>query len=135
MKHSTDRIRVSHAGNLPRPRYLDELIEGGKNRDGSHTGEYHNRLPKGVQEIVDKQIELGVDIVNDGENAKAGSYGGYMQERGEGYSRGASAAIRVCLSIRTASRSAVARPIATASYFQASTPPACGIQARVVLCD
>ena len=86
MKHSTDRIRVSHAGNLPRPRYLDELIEGGKNRDGSHTGEYHNRLPKGVQEIVDKQIELGVDVVNDGEYAKAGSYGGYMQERVSGYS-------------------------------------------------
>jgi 5-methyltetrahydropteroyltriglutamate--homocysteine methyltransferase len=86
MKHSTDRIRVSHAGNLPRPRYLDELIEGGKNRDGSHTGEYQSRLPKGVQEIVDKQIELGVDIVNDGEYAKAGSYGGYMQERVSGYS-------------------------------------------------
>jgi 5-methyltetrahydropteroyltriglutamate--homocysteine methyltransferase len=86
MKHSTDRIRVSHAGNLPRPRYLDELIEDGKNRDGSHTAEYHSRLPKGVQEIVDKQIELGVDIVNDGEYAKAGSYGGYMQERVSGFS-------------------------------------------------
>jgi 5-methyltetrahydropteroyltriglutamate--homocysteine methyltransferase len=86
MKHSTDRIRVSHAGNLPRPRYLDELIEDGKNRDGSHTAEYHTRLPKGVQEIVDKQIELGVDVVNDGEYAKAGSYGGYMQERVSGFS-------------------------------------------------
>jgi 5-methyltetrahydropteroyltriglutamate--homocysteine methyltransferase len=86
MKHSTDRIRVSHAGNLPRPRYLDELIEDGKNRDGSHTAEYHNRLPRGVQEIVDKQIELGVDVVNDGEYAKAGSYGGYMQERVSGFS-------------------------------------------------
>ncbi|MBV9582805.1 MAG: cobalamin-independent methionine synthase II family protein [Chloroflexi bacterium] len=86
MKHSTDRIRVSHAGNLPRPRSLDELIEGGKNRDGSHTAEYQKRLPKAVQEIVDKQIELGVDVVNDGEYAKAGSYGGYMQERVSGFS-------------------------------------------------
>jgi len=86
MRHSTHRILVSHAGNLPRPRYLDELIEGGKNRDGSHTEEYHRRLPRGVKEIVDRQIELGVDIVNDGEYAKAGSYGGYMQERIEGYS-------------------------------------------------
>jgi 5-methyltetrahydropteroyltriglutamate--homocysteine methyltransferase len=86
MKHSTDRIRVSHAGNLPRPRYLDELIEDGKNRDGSHTAEYQKRLPKGVQEIVDRQIQLGVDVVNDGEYAKAGSYGGYMQERVSGFS-------------------------------------------------
>src|ERR1700730_1198355 len=86
MRHSTDRIIVSHAGNLPRPRYLDELIEDGKNRDGSHTAQYHERLPRGVSEIVDRQIELGVDIVNDGEYAKAGSYGAYIQERVEGFS-------------------------------------------------
>src|SRR5437870_7222941 len=85
MRHSTNRILVSHAGNLPRPRYLDELIEGGKNREGANTGEYHQRLPRGVNEIVDRQVELGVDIVNDGEYAKAGSYGGYMQERLVGY--------------------------------------------------
>src|SRR6266852_3592275 len=85
MRHSSNRIRVSHAGNLPRPRYLDELIEGGKNREGSNTGEYHQRLPRGVKEIVDRQIDLGVDVVNDGEYAKAGSYGGYMQERVAGY--------------------------------------------------
>jgi 5-methyltetrahydropteroyltriglutamate--homocysteine methyltransferase len=76
MRHSSHRILVSHAGNLPRPRYLDELIEGGKNREGSNTGEYHQRLPRGVGEIVGRQVELGVDVVNDGEYAKAGSYGG-----------------------------------------------------------
>ena len=86
MRHSTDRILVSHAGNLPRPEYLDELIAGGRMREGSNRKEYHERLPKAVQHIVDRQIELGVDVVNDGEYAKAGSYGGYMQERVEGYS-------------------------------------------------
>src|ERR1041384_406164 len=86
MRHSTDRILVSHAGNLPRPGYLDELIEGGKAREGSNRQEYHERLPKAVKYIVDRQIELGVDVVNDGEYAKAGSYGGYMQERVEGFS-------------------------------------------------
>src|SRR5262252_3534517 len=86
MRHSTDRILVSHAGNLPRPDYLDELIAGGRMREGSNRKEYHERLPKAVNFIVDRQIELGVDVVNDGEYAKAGSYGGYMQERVEGYS-------------------------------------------------
>jgi 5-methyltetrahydropteroyltriglutamate--homocysteine methyltransferase len=86
MRHNTNRILVSHAGNLPRPRYLDELIEGGRNRDGSHTAEYHQRLPRAVNEIVERQIELGIDIVNDGEYAKAGSYGAYILERVEGYS-------------------------------------------------
>jgi len=85
MRRSTDRILVSHAGNLPRPAYIDELIDGGKAREGSNREEYHRRLPKAVDEVIAKQIEYGVDIVNDGEYAKAGSYGGYIQERVEGY--------------------------------------------------
>ncbi|HWO73668.1 MAG TPA: cobalamin-independent methionine synthase II family protein [Dehalococcoidia bacterium] len=86
MRHSTDRILVSHAGNLPRPGYLDELIDGGRAREGANRQEYKERLPRAVKEIVDRQIELGIDIVNDGEYAKAGSYGGYMQERVVGFS-------------------------------------------------
>ena len=84
MRRSVDRILVSHAGNLPRPNYLDELI--GQDRSRARDTEYTTRLPRAVQEIVDRQIELGVDIVNDGEFAKAGSYGGYMHDRVSGYS-------------------------------------------------
>jgi 5-methyltetrahydropteroyltriglutamate--homocysteine methyltransferase len=86
VRRSTDRILVSHAGNLPRPEYIDALIAGGRAREGSNRQEYHAQLPKAVVEIVDRQIEHGIDIVNDGEYAKAGSYGGYMQERVTGYS-------------------------------------------------
>jgi 5-methyltetrahydropteroyltriglutamate--homocysteine methyltransferase len=86
LRHSTDRILVSHAGNLPRPDYIDELIDGGKSTKGANTDEYHKRLPRAVQYIVDRQIECGVDIVNDGEYAKAGSYGGYLQDRVTGFS-------------------------------------------------
>jgi 5-methyltetrahydropteroyltriglutamate--homocysteine methyltransferase len=86
MRRSTDRILVSHAGNLPRPSYLDELIDGGRTRDAAGRREYHEQLPRAVGQIVDRQIEYGVDIVNDGEYAKAGSYGGYMQERVAGFS-------------------------------------------------
>ena len=85
MRRSTDRILVSHAGNLPRPGYLDELIDGGKMREGANQKAYAEILPKAVKEIVDRQIELGVDIVNDGEYAKAGSYGGYIHDRVTGY--------------------------------------------------
>jgi len=86
MRSSKDRILVSHAGNLPRPPFLDDLIDGGKRTEGAKGTNYHELLPKGVQYIVDKQIEHGVDVVNDGEYAKAGSYGGYIQERVSGYS-------------------------------------------------
>jgi 5-methyltetrahydropteroyltriglutamate--homocysteine methyltransferase len=80
-----DRILVSHAGNLPRPAYLDEQIRGDDKK--SLGAEYTSRLPPAVREIVKRQIEVGIDIVNDGEFAKAGSYSGYMHERVTGYSR------------------------------------------------
>jgi 5-methyltetrahydropteroyltriglutamate--homocysteine methyltransferase len=79
MRHNTDRIRVSHAGNLPRPDDLNAILA---KRD---TEGLKQRLPSAVKEIVDRQIECGVDIVNDGEYVKAGSYTGYMQERVAGW--------------------------------------------------
>ena len=86
MRQSTDRILVSHAGNLPRPSHLNELIEGGVSLEAAAGAEYHRRLPRAVQYVVEQQVLLGVDIVNDGEFAKAGSYGGYMVDRVTGYS-------------------------------------------------
>jgi hypothetical protein len=76
---------VSHAGNLPRPDSIDTLVNSGKNLHAATSAAYRERLPQAVQHIVDVQIALGVDIVNDGEYAKAGSYGGYMQQRVTGY--------------------------------------------------
>jgi 5-methyltetrahydropteroyltriglutamate--homocysteine methyltransferase len=81
VKHNTDRILVSHAGNLPRPDDLDQILaQGQSGRDA-----LKQRLPSAVDEVVDRQIECGVDTVNDGEYVKAGSYTGYMQERVSGW--------------------------------------------------
>ena len=91
MRRSVDRILVSHAGHLPRPDYLDGLIRGDRQR--SLGAEYTSRLPRAVGEIVKRQIDIGIDVVNDGEYAKAGSYGGYMYDRIAGYSRGSSGSI------------------------------------------
>ena len=51
MRHSTDRILVSHAGNLPRPDYINELIDGGKNRDGANSAEYAARLGSLIEAV------------------------------------------------------------------------------------
>jgi 5-methyltetrahydropteroyltriglutamate--homocysteine methyltransferase len=80
VRHSTDRILVSHAGNLPRPADVDALVAA-KDLDA-----FHRRLPSAVQEIVDRQIELGVDVVNDGEYVKAaGNFASYIQDRVSGW--------------------------------------------------
>ena len=81
MKHNTDRIRVSHAGNLPRPDDMNQILARGP----SARDEFLQRLPSAVQEVVDRQIECGVDIPNDGEYVKAGSYTAYIHERVTGW--------------------------------------------------
>ena len=84
MRYSTERILVSHGGNLPRPAELDELIDAGRDTSGANLDEYKRRLPAGVRWVVDRQIECGIDIVNDGEYVKAGSFGGYIGSRVSG---------------------------------------------------
>jgi 5-methyltetrahydropteroyltriglutamate--homocysteine methyltransferase len=79
MKHNIDHIRTSHAGNLPRPGDIDEMLAR------HDTRAFAGRLPSAVVEIVDRQVQLGIDIPNDGEYVKAGSYTGYMQERVSGW--------------------------------------------------
>jgi 5-methyltetrahydropteroyltriglutamate--homocysteine methyltransferase len=86
LRSSKERILVSHAGNLPRPIELNSLIDDGKATDRAAGDEYQKRLPAAINGIVDRQIELGVDVVNDGEYAKAGSYGGYIHSRVIGFS-------------------------------------------------
>src|SRR5579872_2549221 len=83
MKHSTDRILTTHAGSLPRPADLLALVErdGGKALDEPGTA---TQLRGAVADIVQKQVELGIDVVDDGEYGKP-SFVSYINERLGGY--------------------------------------------------
>ncbi|HEY7102616.1 MAG TPA: hypothetical protein VH573_13350 [Mycobacteriales bacterium] len=74
MKRSEDRILTTHGGNLPRPADLDKLIADGE----SKRAEIDARVPGAVAEVVDKQIECGVTILNDGEYVKAAHGADYV---------------------------------------------------------
>jgi 5-methyltetrahydropteroyltriglutamate--homocysteine methyltransferase len=77
MRRSSDRILVSHAGTLPRPDDLAELMAA-----GPEAGEaFDQRLPSAVRDVVRQQAEIGIDIVNDGEFSKRGGFSGYVRER------------------------------------------------------
>ena len=78
MKRSLNRILTTHAGSLPRP---DDLLELRKRNDAAG---FDARLTTAVAEIVRKQIELGVDIVDDGEMSKP-SFLTYVNERLGGF--------------------------------------------------
>ncbi len=77
MKRSTDHILVSHAGNLPRPEDLQELMQAGPAR----RDDFNERLPSSVAEVVRRQVEIGIDIVNDGELSKIGGFSNYVSDR------------------------------------------------------
>ena len=84
MRHSTDRIRSTHGGNLPRPAEFDALLQQGP----VVTAEVAAELPGAVQWVVDTQLDCGVDVINDGEYVKAaggGSYSGYIHQRVTGW--------------------------------------------------
>jgi 5-methyltetrahydropteroyltriglutamate--homocysteine methyltransferase len=75
MRRSTDRILVSHAGTLPRPENVARLFDGGPD------DEFKGVLPDAVKEVVRRQAELGIDVVNDGEFSKRGGFSGYVRNR------------------------------------------------------
>jgi 5-methyltetrahydropteroyltriglutamate--homocysteine methyltransferase len=85
MKRSTDRILTTHAGSLPRPADLLAMVEAkqdGKPFDGAR---YEARLTESVGEIVRRQFEIGIDVVDDGEYGKPG-FVNYVNDRLSGFS-------------------------------------------------
>jgi 5-methyltetrahydropteroyltriglutamate--homocysteine methyltransferase len=83
MKRSTNRILTTHAGSLPRPADLLARVErnGAKAFDAPDAA---GALRAAVADIVKKQAELGVDVVDDGEYGKP-SFVSYINERLGGY--------------------------------------------------
>jgi 5-methyltetrahydropteroyltriglutamate--homocysteine methyltransferase len=62
-----DRILTSHAGSLPRPEDLIALNERRAAWDFTDEAEYLGRLRAAVADVVARQRETGIDLVNDGE--------------------------------------------------------------------
>jgi 5-methyltetrahydropteroyltriglutamate--homocysteine methyltransferase len=78
MLRSTERILVSHAGTLPRPEAVARVFNDGPDE------ELKRVLPEAVRDVVRRQAELGIDIVNDGEFSKRGGFSGYVRNRIKG---------------------------------------------------
>ncbi len=80
MKRSTDRILTTHAGALPRPEELGELLTARLEGVPYDADDLARRLDRAVEEVVQKQVECGVDVVNDGEVSKP-HFSHYIRER------------------------------------------------------
>ena len=84
MKRSQDRILTTHAGSLPRPADLLRLIHAKERGDPDDRGAYAVRVRSAVAGIVTKQVQLGIDVVDDGEMGKVG-FIPYANERLAGF--------------------------------------------------
>jgi 5-methyltetrahydropteroyltriglutamate--homocysteine methyltransferase len=84
MKRSTDRILVSHVGSLARPPDLMEMLVARNEGKPFDAEALARRTREAVADVVEKQIECGIDIVNDGELGKS-NFSRYTKERLGGF--------------------------------------------------
>jgi 5-methyltetrahydropteroyltriglutamate--homocysteine methyltransferase len=84
MKRSVDRILTTHTGSLPRPPDLVRMMfarEEGVPVDGAALTE---RIRTAVADVVRRQTDAGITVVNDGELSKP-SYATYVKDRLNGF--------------------------------------------------
>jgi len=84
MKRSTDHILVTHVGSLARPKDLMEMLLARNDGKPYDAAALARRTRESVAEVVQKQIDCGVDVINDGELGKS-NFSRYTKERLGGF--------------------------------------------------
>jgi 5-methyltetrahydropteroyltriglutamate--homocysteine methyltransferase len=84
MQRSTDRILTTHAGSLPRPADLLDVVQAREQGRPVDEAAHAARLRAAVAEVVRRQVELGIDVIDDGEYGKP-SFVSYVNERLGGF--------------------------------------------------
>jgi 5-methyltetrahydropteroyltriglutamate--homocysteine methyltransferase len=83
VKRSEDRILTSHTGALHRPKELQGLALAQYKGELEDEAAYEQTLTKAVADVVRKQADVGIDVVNDGEFTKS-TWFTYVAERMDG---------------------------------------------------
>ncbi|MFQ5658992.1 MAG: cobalamin-independent methionine synthase II family protein [Gammaproteobacteria bacterium] len=87
MLRSTDRFLTTHVGSLPRAEDLTHMMWAREDGIPVDKQALRERVHQAVLDVVKKQQELGVDLVNDGEASKP-SYATYVKDRLAGFGGG-----------------------------------------------
>ena len=80
MIRSTDRIRTMHAGTLPRPNDLRDMVVAKESGQAYDESKFTLLVQSVIKENVKLQIGSGIDSVNDGEVSKL-SFTSYISDR------------------------------------------------------
>ena len=84
MKRSSERILTTHVGSLPRSQAVTEVLFARENGTLADASAGAATIAAAVHEVVRRQVEVGVDVVSDGEMSKI-SYATYIADRFSGF--------------------------------------------------
>jgi len=84
VQRSTERFLTTHTGSLPRPEDLIRTMFAKEEGVPVDAAALAARIRASVAEVVGKQVEAGVDVVDDGEMSKP-SYATYPKDRLTGF--------------------------------------------------
>ncbi len=84
MLHSADRILTTHAGSLPRPKALLDLLVARQRGDGVDPAALSAAIESATRHAVRQQLAAGIDIGNDGEQGRE-SFVTYVRDRLSGF--------------------------------------------------
>ncbi|MBT6441447.1 MAG: cobalamin-independent methionine synthase II family protein [Alphaproteobacteria bacterium] len=84
MKLSTDRILTTHVGSMPRSDVVSDMLLAKEAGELDDLAAFDDVMHKAVLDVVQHQVEVGIDIVSDGEMSKIG-YATYIKDRLTGF--------------------------------------------------
>lgn len=84
MKSSTERILTTHVGSLPRSKAVTDGVFAKENGGDFDPTELGQTITDAVNDVVERQVSVGVDVVSDGEMSKI-SYATYIKDRITGF--------------------------------------------------
>ena len=80
----TDRILTTHVGSLPRSKAVTDLVFAVERGDPVDNVQFDAVIGVAVDEVVARQVAVGIDLVSDGEMSKI-SYATYIKDRITGF--------------------------------------------------
>ena len=84
MECSSTRILTTHAGSLPRPKALVEMMVRKSRREEVDAAAFAQAVEQSTRHVVARQLEAGIDVGNNGEQPRE-SFFTYIQHRMSGF--------------------------------------------------
>jgi 5-methyltetrahydropteroyltriglutamate--homocysteine methyltransferase len=84
LKSSTERVLTTHVGSLPRSQAVTDVLFARERNEVQDAAAAARVIGDAVVDVVRRQVEVGIDVVSDGEMSKI-SYATYIADRFTGF--------------------------------------------------